>query len=332
MPPNQCRDRAPPHRAATHIVPEIAISTHNQKPPGAAAPTSTVPDDEEIRANCNMLTLTRRCLKEGNDVAAVIARFDHPKLGISPGESCNGAPRQHLQEGERHHGHGAAGTDPRSVLDFRPELLHTSESEQIRSTAQHTIPMVDIHRLHLPAAPSYLRSRPPSSRASPPLAALPAGTSPLRIHARPPPHRPPPWPHPSFTPEPEAPDHRRPPSQQHHAEPTSRVAREVPAGARSSRAQPSLATMHAPPAPNLRSTGTPTSTAANPEGTPPAAEDRTSRDPAPSAAWMQDATPPAPAAALPVQPQQPPDRSKVPGPPPRRPHTAGRARRPGPTR
>ena len=46
MPPNQCRDRAPPHRATTHIVPEIAISAHNQKPPGAAAPTSTVPDDE----------------------------------------------------------------------------------------------------------------------------------------------------------------------------------------------------------------------------------------------------------------------------------------------
>ena len=61
-----------------------------------------------------------------------------------------------FKKGNDAKGAAVAVTDPRSRLDFRPKLHHTSEPDQIRSTAQHAIPMVDVHRLSVTCQPQHL--------------------------------------------------------------------------------------------------------------------------------------------------------------------------------
>jgi hypothetical protein len=119
--------RSLPHRATTRDDLRGRRLDAQTQPLEATTPAFSTPSTRETRVEQPLADPPRRCLQEGHDVSAANARFDNPKLGISPGgpqptqEGENRALRQCLQDGRRHRGAAAIGTDQRPVPGFRLE-------------------------------------------------------------------------------------------------------------------------------------------------------------------------------------------------------------------
>jgi hypothetical protein len=162
-----------PIHASNFFAPRNSCLTWSSRPPprlaspplGAAAPTSTATSTtEETRPSLNVSS-PRRCLQEGNDVAAVIARSGTRSLGFLP-ESHNHRGCRRSSTASVSKKKNDAGAPPlpapkRSVLGFRPEHLHAT-------------PRTGRPALLLPTATKHHRS-PPARR--PPVQGRSPGTS-----------------------------------------------------------------------------------------------------------------------------------------------------------
>jgi hypothetical protein len=125
LPPNPCQQLLRPMKQLPNMVSEAAASTRKSSPRGRCPDIHRHVDNRRNKASS-----PRRCLQEGNDVAAAIARPETRSLGFLP-ESHNHRGCRRSSTASVSKKKNDAGAPPlpaptRSVLGFRPEHLHTT--------------------------------------------------------------------------------------------------------------------------------------------------------------------------------------------------------------